>query len=65
MFDRVFSNIVGSIADFVAPAALIAPLWADLFGGSVSGRGTAVLHGQICNCATSRVVGHWCCRLAR
>ena len=39
MFDNVFSNIVGSIGDAVAPHALIAPLWADLFGGAVSGRG--------------------------
>ena len=39
MFDHVFSNTVGSIGDSVAPHALIAPLWADLFGGTVSGRG--------------------------
>lgn len=39
VFDPVFSNIVGSIADSVAPAALIAPLWADLFGGAITGQG--------------------------
>lgn len=41
MFDPVFSNIVGSIADSVAPTALIAPLWADLFGGAITGQGAA------------------------
>lgn len=42
VFDRVFSNVVGSIADAVAPAALIAPLWADLFGGTLSARGERI-----------------------
>ena len=42
MFDRVFSNVVGSIADSVAPAAVIAPLWADLFGGTLSARGERI-----------------------